>query len=276
MLLALALLAVPAAQAGHGGEILFLAEGDAPVGDGALSREVPEGEEPSLRPVLLGEAGEARFLVPEGERPAWIQGRLFAGLWIDQPPALPGELEVVLLRLDGEAPEELASTSLPVGGQFPEAPDPATLLPPDPTDPEAVAWHALAQAYPLVRSPPIVADFGIVSLPVEDADLAVAFRLADGSLAPAVMIEYGAALAPSFLYVPWHEPAPAPAPSATSASPSASATVRPPGPTVGRTGPPQDPAGPTDEGSQDTPSPGFSVALSVLGVAAWAARRRRG
>lgn len=266
-------LALPA-QAGHEGEIRFLADGDyGALGDGRLALEAPEAAAPGARLLLPGQDlhDPARFLM-DGDAQERIQGRLMAGLWLDEPPQVAGEAHVVLMTVGPSGATELARAPFSFGGSTPEAPDPATLLPSDPNDPEAAAWHAIAQAHPMVTSAPVLADFGTVDIQVPaDGRLAVALQVADGSLST-LALEYGAASAPSFLYLPWHEaqapsqPAPsqsAPEPDKSTPAPSRAAGTAP---TVGADDEP--PAG------KDTPAAGALAGLVAVGAAALLLRRR--
>lgn len=278
-------LAAPLALAGPAPAIHYLADDGSPLQTGDLATATPSKNESSMRAVALSPDGPAVwFEAPAAEDR--IAGPVFLGLWTQANLVLAGNLTASLWLDDGTERTQLASSSLDVTLDPSQAPDPMTLLPPDPTDPEGAAYHVAAQVLPLLMRPPIVFDMGVIDAQIPDnGTILLGLALENGEL-PALgtsIIQYDAMTTPSFLYVPWYAPdppAPEPTnPAATStAAPSSSESSSPSStsdrPTSTGDSSGASPSSEADEPGEESPGIGLMALLVALGAAAYVARRR--
>lgn len=240
---------------------------NAPNGTTASSREVPNQSELVL-PI--------QFLTPGNHsHPDRIKGPILIGLWTGAALTYQANLTATLYEVpaDGGTPVALAEASVDLDLNQSNAPDPTVFIPPNSTDPAAVAYYELAQVYPMLLHPPAVFVVGPLDVAFGNgSSLALGFRMTQGSSAaplPAgasATIEYDGAYEPSFVYVPWYAPDP-PKPSYT------------PRPTTSASGSHSNTAPPTDQvvvGNDGKKSPGLGLPLGVvaLGALAIAVRRR--
>jgi hypothetical protein len=277
ILLAVAMLslvvALPAAAAAPTPKLYFLKDGEVPlVGTGVLNATIPDGLDPALRPVVIGTSDlpSQVFTTMDEEHPGRLFGPVFVGLWTGPAVVLQGNLTTVIyaVSLSGDR-TLLAATSVNVDLNMSNAPDPTSLIPPDPTDPEAAAAYVAAQVLAALLQPPALLYLGMVDIEVPaDSQLALGFYLeaADGSPLPvpigaAATIQYDAIIMPSFLYAPWYAPDPEPSQTQTRST------------TPRVTGSPTT-LGPGSEESEDSPIAGLLAALALVGVAAVLVRRR--
>lgn len=267
---------VPAATAAPAPKLYFMKDGDVPfVGTGLLNTTYPDALDPSVRPVFIGtpDLPSQVFATVGEEHPGRLFGPVFVGLWTGPAVVLQGNLTTVIYAVDANGAQTLlARTSVNVDFNMSNAPDPMSLVPPDPTDPEAAAAYVAAQVLTAVLRPPALLYLGMVDIEVPaDSQIAVGFYLeaADGSPLPipvglAATLQYDGQLMPSFLYAPWYAPDPE-RPTTTSRTFS---TTRPTGTatTLGSTG--------GGGESEDSPLLGLVAALALVGVAAALVRRR--
>jgi uncharacterized protein (TIGR03382 family) len=198
-------------------------------------------------------------------------GPLFVGLWTDSSLVIEGNISVGLYLREGDTDTLVASASRSLDIDPSQVPEPTSLIPPDPTDPEAAAYYIAAQALPLINKPPMLLDLGMVDVEVpENATLVLGFSLVapGGGALPAgfgvASIKYDSALTPSYLYAPWYAADPVmPSPSASpSASPSGSPTSgSPSGSTPPGTG------DPSETKAEESPGAGILVVVGALGLA---------
>lgn len=264
LILVACLLLAPLAAAKSQPAVLFLADADAPVGQGNLSADVPDGNVSSVR-VVVPAAAEELLLMFAAQEPGGtrLYGPSWVAFWPDQAMAENGSTLRATLRLDGEV---IAEGSVPAHFDPANIPDPLAFIPPDPTDPEGAAFHIVAQALPLVYTPPKLVYFGFLDVDVpENATLAVTFELVPAGPVPvgSVALKYNSIPTPSYLYVPWWVPD----------LPRETGTQGPlPSPTPTAT---QSPSG-TDTGSGETgkDSPGLSLLVSLVALGLLALKRR--
>jgi hypothetical protein len=140
MIAALLMLVAPAA-ASHGSVVWFLADGDSAVAGKHMSAEAPDGSG-SVAVIIPTEASwlQNRFLAPQEVPEGRIVGPVMAGLWLDEVPQIPGKIDVVLLEVRGDTMTALARASVDIGRNLPPPPEPTSLLPSDPSDPERAAY----------------------------------------------------------------------------------------------------------------------------------------
>jgi hypothetical protein len=240
---------------------------NAPNGTTAKSREVPAGTELVL-PI--------QFVTPGNHsHPDRIKGPLLVGLWTGEAVTYQANLTATLYEVPASGtPVALAEASLSLDFNQSDAPDPTVFVPPNSTDPQAIAFYEVAQLYPMLLHAPALFILGPLDIPfASDSAFAIGFRLTQGS-SPAPLpagasatIEYDGAYKPSFVYVPWYAPDPpkptvTPRPTTTDSSSKGYSTL----PTTDQ----------VVEGDGDKHSPGLGLPLGVvaLGALALAARRR--
>lgn len=281
---ALTLLLAPLAVAGPAPAVHYLADEASPFQTGAMQTEAPSKNESSQRLVTAGIDGPTVWFstpVQEGR----LAGPAFLGLWTTANPVVLGEVEASLwLDADGNR-TLLSSAALDAAIDPAQIPEPTSLVPPDPTDPEGAAFHVAAQLLPLLMSPPMVFDLGAIDVEAPaNASLMLGLELVGDPLpVGASIIQYDAVTAPSFLYVPWYAPdppAPQPtsSPSPTSSPPSSSSSSTsspPPSASPGGTGSSApEPEAEEEAPSEDSPGAGLLAILVALGAAAYVMRRR--
>lgn len=273
---AVALLLVPAVAAGPAPKLYFLRDGDTPlVGTGILNTTLPDGLEPSNRPVLVGTAElPSQVFQGVGEaHPGRLLGPIFVGLWTGPSVVLDGNITTVLYSVapDGTL-AVLASDSISLDLNTSQTPDPLSFVPPDPTDPEAAAGYIASRVLATLLQPPQLLQLGFTDIEVPlDHEIAVGFYLeaAAGSSLPvpvgaAATIQYDGQLMPTFLYVPWY--APDPEPTTTTRAPTRSSTSTSGGPST---------LGPDTPGGESEDSPALGLlAVAALAAIAFAVRRR--
>lgn len=274
-----ALLLAPLAAAGPIPALYFLKDGETPlVGDGILNQTAPDGLDPTTRLVLPGseDVPNAVFRtvapVEEADR---LLGPLLVGLWTGPSTVIDGNITATIYLVEGDEMTPLGSAGIALQINESSAPDPMSLVPPDPTDPEQAAAYIAAQAMAGLITPPVLLQQGFVDVEVpEGATLAVGFYLeaTPGSGNPAPIggpasIRYDASLTPTFVYAPWYKTDPEPTRTTTQTS-SNTATTQPTGgggqPTLGGSG-----------GEEESPGAGM-LAIGVLVVGLVAVRRRLG
>lgn len=241
----------------------------------------PNSTEPDLK--LVYTASETvqpvRFLTPENHsHPNRIKGSFLVGLWTGESPVPNGNLTVHLYEVKADGTEvAIANASIAIDLNASKAPDPATLVPPNSTDPMAIVLYEVGQVSPLVLVPPLVLLLGPVDITVENGSrFAMGFQLDAGSSpAPeppgAVTLRYNATFMPSFVYVPWYAPDP---PRSTSTRTSTYSSTRLTGPrgTFSNSGTGDDDDG--KKGGNGIPGLELGVVLGLVAVAAIVARRR--
>lgn len=179
---------------------------------------LPNSTEPDVKLVYPGAETllPVRFLTPDNHsHPDRIRGSFLVGLWIGEAAVPNGNLTTTLYEVkpDGST-VPLANASVAVDLNASKAPDPASLVPPNSTDPMAILLYEVAQVLPLVLQPPLLFLMGPVDYTIDNASrLALGFRLEQGSSAlpeppGAVTLRFNATLMPSFVYVPWYAPDP--------------------------------------------------------------------
>jgi hypothetical protein len=239
---------------------------NAPNGTTAKSREVPAQSE-TLLPI--------QFVTPQNHtHPDRIKGPLLIGLWTGAALTYQANLTATLYEVPaGGTPVALAEASVDLDFNQSNAPDPTVFIPPNSTDPAAIAYYELAQVYPMLLHPPAVFILGPLDIAFGNGSaFALGFRLTQGS-SPApfpagasATIEYDGAFEPSFVYVPWYAPDP-PKPT-SSPRPTASNSLSHSG-----TGAPT-----TDQvvvGDDGKHSPGLGLPLGVVALGALAMMARR-
>ncbi len=273
-----ALLLVPAGAATYTPALYFLAPSEDPIlGAGSLTLLQPTGNE-SANAVLvpLGEVPGATFIALESPNATHILGRVLVGLWMD-PGIAQGAVEARILVVDpAGAITEISRSALPVSTDPNALPEPTTLLPPDPTDPQAAVYHMAAKLLPLLNRPPMLLDLGILNVEVPEGAIAsielrlIADNTTEMPAAGLARIAYDAALTPSFVYVSWWSPNPvvAPAPGATPTQPGSSDPSAP----IGKD--PNEPSGPSSDAGKDSPGLAIPVGLLALTATAMVLRRR--
>lgn len=275
----IALLAAPLATAAPAPSLYYLADSESPLGQGVLSADAPSKNESSMRLVIPSAEPMVWFAAGEAEQ-ARIYGPAFVGLWTHANIVGQGNLSAALWLIDGDEETLLASKSLSVAIDPASLPDPASLVPPDPTDPEGAAYHLASKLLPIITDPPLVYELGMIDAIVPaNASVRLSFALENGDqpAAGASALSYDAVTSPSFLYMPWYAPDP-PKPTATSTSSSTSSpSSAPPSSSgspgmSGTSGPSSQPAA-SDAPGEDSPGIGLIAGVALLGVA-WAVRRR--
>ncbi|MGB1698169.1 MAG: hypothetical protein ACPHK8_07195 [Thermoplasmatota archaeon] len=262
----IALLFLPVALGASAAEVLYLAPGLTPISDGSLDAEAPQDLNNSISLILPGSADLPTIsFTREGDHADRIYGPLLIGMWTGPSPTLMGNVTAVVS--DGSTILSSASVDISID---PEAlPDPTSLIPPDPTNPEQAAAYVLAQALIATMKPPVLMDLGFIDANVSrDAPISVSFFLEGEPVAlGAASLQYDGALTPSFLYVPFYEADPAPSSSSSSSAPasssSSSGSSGSSSPSLG--GSSSSSAGSSE--SKDTPSVGFLAAIGVAGAA---------
>lgn len=253
-----------------------------------MSAEQPADLDASTSLILPGSAEVPSIsFVRDGNHSDRIYGPLLVGLWIGPSPTAMGNISAEIS--DGESILGYASVDVAIDPE--NLPDPQSLVPPDPTDPEQAAAYIAAQAMLALMQPPALLDFGFVDVAVDpDAPVSVSFFLEGEPIALGVAsMQYDGALSPSFVYVPFYEPDPEPAASSSpsdstpggsapgSSDPESSApgsgSSSEPGtsadepPSLGIGNEPE----PDSEESKDSPGIG---AFAIVGIAAFAMLRR--
>lgn len=262
----IALLFFPVALGASAAEVLYLAPGITPLSDGSLDAEAPQDLNGSISLILPGSPELPTISFSrEGDHADRIYGPLLIGLWTGPSPTLLGNITAVVS--DGSS--ILSSASVDIALDSESVPDPMSLIPPDPSDPEQAVAYVLAQAVMATMNPPVLLDLGFMDANVSrDAPISVSFFLEGEPIAlGAASLQYDGALTPSFLYVPFYEPDPAPSSSSSSTAPasssSSSGSSGSSSPSLG--GSSSSSAG--DAESKDTPTVGFLAALGVVGAA---------
>jgi hypothetical protein len=281
-----ALLFIPTAMAGSVPELLFFAPGSSPL-EGGMSAEKPADMDASTSLILPGSAElPSSSFVRDGNHSDRIYGPLLVGLWIGPSPTAVGNISAVIS--DGES--ILGSATVDVAIDPENLPDPQSLVPPDPTNPEQAVAYIAAQAMLAVMQPPAMLDFGFIDVAVDpDANITVSFFLEGEPIAlGAASMQYDGALSPSFVYVPFYEPEPAASSSSPSGStPGSSATgSSAPGSSAPGSGSSSEPGSssgeppslgignePEPESEESKDSPGLGV-FAIVGIAAVAMLRR--
>ncbi|MEK6975537.1 MAG: hypothetical protein AABY18_04250 [Candidatus Thermoplasmatota archaeon] len=241
---------------------------------------VPNSTEPDVKLVYPGAESvvPVRFVTPANHtHPDRLKGSFLIGVWIGESPAPQANLTATLYEVKADGTEvPLANASVVIDLNASHAPDPATLVPPNSTDPMTIVLYEVAQLAPLVLQPPLILLLGPVDrFFANTSSFAVGFRLDPGSSplpAPpgAASIRFNASLSPSFVYVPWY--APDPPKSSSTKTYSFSRSSSGPRGTFGSSG-----SGDDEDGKKKGNGiPGFEVSLvfTMLAVAAVVARRR--
>lgn len=280
---AMTLLLAPLAVAGPAPAVHYLADEASPFETGALETEAPSKNESSQRIVTAGIDGPSVWFstpVQQGR----LAGPAFLGLWTMANPAVLGDIEASLwLEADGNR-TLLSSAALDAAIDPSQLPEPTSLVPPDPTDPEGAAYHVAAQLLPLLMSPPMVFDLGMIDAEAPaNASLLLGLQMVGDPLPIGTsIIQYDAVTSPSFLFAPWYAPDP-PAPQPTSSPPSStsapsssgSSTSSPsPGGSSSSSSSSSSPEPDDEAPSEDSPGAGLLAALAALGAAAYVMRRR--
>lgn len=280
---AVTLLLAPLAVAGPAPAVHYLADEASPFETGALETEAPSKNESSQRIVTAGIDGPSVWFstpVQQGR----LAGPAFLGLWTMANPVVLGDIEASLwLEADGNR-TLLSSAALDAAIDPSQLPEPTSLVPPDPTDPEGAAYHVAAQLLPLLMSPPMVFDLGMIDAEAPaNASLLLGLQMVGDPLPIGTsIIQYDAVTSPSFLFAPWYAPDP-PAPQPTSSPPSStsapsssgSSTSSPsPGSSSSSSSSSSSPEPDDEAPSEDSPGAGLLAALAALGAAAYAMRRR--
>lgn len=280
-LLASLLLAVTAA-AGPSPSLYFLQDGSAgPLGDGRMNATAPDSLEPSTRPIVAGTSDlpSAVFIGPDAPQDR-LYGPLFAAVWLGPSAVADGNLTGAVYIEDADGTRTLLATASQSVITNASSVDPMTLVPPDPTDPEAAAAHVLGQAMAQTLQPPVVLDLGHVDAQVpEGGSISIGLYLEAGDSgsplpAGAASAQYDGQMQPSFVWVPWYAPDPPPPSPNPSASPSGSASDISSGPSSDS----PSPGSGDDSGegpAKDTPAIGLLPVLGLLGAALYGVRRGR-
>lgn len=259
----IALLFFPVALGASAAEILYLAPGVTPLSDGSLDAEAPQDLNGSLSLILPGSAELPTIsFARDGEHAERIYGPLLIGLWTGPSPTLMGNITAIVS--DGSS--ILSSASIDISMDPEALPDPTSLIPPDPTNPEQAAAYVLAQALMATLQPPVLLDLGFIDANVSaDAPISVSFFLeGEPAALGAASMQYDGALTPSFLYVPFYEPDPEPTSSSSSSSASSSSSSSGSSSASSSGSSSASSAGSSE--SKDTPAIGLLAALGVLAV----------
>ncbi len=269
IVLCVALFAAPLAAAGSTPSLVFLADGaSGPVGDGILTQDWPDSNESKARPVLIELAGPSAVFVDVEEPPGThLRGHVFAGIWPDAAIAKDARLRVTLW-LDDQA---IAEAMVVVNVDPSAAPDPASLVPPDPSDPEGAVYHALGTVLPLVLQPPTLVDLGVVDVEVpagSQIKIGLGLTGADGMppLGAAMAVKYDGVLTPSFLYLPWWSANP------EAVSPQIERVPKGQSPIATPTASSTDPPAPASNPGNDSPGLSLIAVVAGLSVALWLRR----
>lgn len=230
--LALALLSAPAALAGPQPAVYFLEDTASGVSaPGNATADYPdENASSNVRLLAYGSVADPTHLFHAPESAiVRLQGDAIAGTWISPDLAVDAGVSAALYEIDANGNRTHianATHSLLIDPE--DVPDPASLLPPDPEDPEGAAYHVAAAVVSAMEGPHILHHFvGISHDMASGSHLAIGFYMSEGSGGiplGVTGIEYGSQEHASFLFAPWYtpDPAPAPAPPAPRDPPSAS------------------------------------------------------
>lgn len=251
----------------------------------------PNSTEPDLKPVytLSESVAPARFLTPANlTHPERLKGYFFVGVYTGESAVPNGNLTATIYEVKADGTETaLLNATAAIDLNTSKAPEPTALvpppsmLPPNSTDPETVAlsvtYYELAQALPLVLTPPNVFLLGPVDLNVSNTSrIAIGFHLAQGSsMSPeppgVATISFNSTLNPSFVYVPWYAPdPPRPTYSKTYTPGKTYSSTR----TTSRLSGTGDPADDGKSGKKGLPGFELPLSLTLVAVAALVARRR--
>jgi len=276
ILIAVGLALAPLATAGSQPALYFLKDGPTPLDDGAMDADMPEGNESSIRPIPPAiDGADLVFLGGDlgGER---LRGPLFVGLWTDGSAVLDGQINATVYLVQDGALEAVAGMSIDISTDPESLPDPTSLVPPDPTDPEAAALYIAAQAAPLVLKPPMLFNLGSVDIEVpEGAGLALGLSLESTSGLPigigVATVKYDALLTPSFVYAPWWSADPAPSGSSSASSSASGSASASPSSSSSSSAMSDAPAGSSD--GKDSPGLGWVATIGAVGLVALLRRR---
>lgn len=243
----------------------------------------PNSTEPDLRPIYTASESVApvRFVTPANHtHPDRIKGSFLVGAWTGESPAPHGNLTATLYEVKADGTEvALANATVAIDLNASKAPDPATLVPPNSTDPMAIVLYEVSQVTPLVLQPPLLFLLGPVDIAFDNTSrFAIGFQLDQGSSpAPeppgAATLRFNATYMPSFVYVPWYAPDP---PKSSSTRSSTYSSTRLSGTRSTQSGAGGDDGGDDDGKKKGNGIPGLELGLvlSLVAVAAIAARRR--
>jgi hypothetical protein len=238
--LLLLLLLLPNASAGYEPRFYYLKDdGLGAAETGLLNGTTPNATQPSSRPipVALPNVPAAVFQTGDGTSHApRLLGPVYVGLWIGPSPVVKGNLTVTLYMQNGTQTIPLGNASISLDANASKAPDPATLVPPDPSDPQGALFYELSRLLPVITPPPVLLHLGNLDVQLNATDrLLLSFAVtAGGSDLPAAegaaaTIQYNSTLTPSFLYTPWFKADPArPKPSPVSPRPYVTAAAESP------------------------------------------------
>ncbi len=262
-------LAMPVASAGSAPAIGFLADDDmGAASPGIIHLAWPETNESSARPVVLDMLGATCFQYIDEQPGTHFRGPLFAGLWPDAAVAKESELKVAVW-VDGE---EIAAQAIPLDLDPSQVPEPTSIVPPDPTNPDGALMQVVATAAPLILQPPTLVNFGYIDMELEDgAKIEVCLSLVSGDVptAAAMALKYDGLLSPSYVYMPFWSADQYASPPQLGSAPSPSSPSGPyenSPPDYSGNAPASRPA------SEESPGIGF---VGLLGVVALALLRRR-
>jgi len=157
-----------------------------------------------------------RFVTPSNaSHPDRIKGPLFLGVWTGESATYKANLTATMYEIPKSgAAVAIANSSVDLDFNQSKLPDPTTLVPPNSTDPQVIAFYELAKVLPVLLHPP-----ALFVLPVDiefrnDSQFAVVFSLTPGDSGAPVpagafaSIEYDGLVTPTFVYVPWYAPDP--------------------------------------------------------------------
>lgn len=242
----------------------------------------PNSTEPDLKPVytLSEQVRPARFVTPANlSHPDRIKGYVFVGVYTGESAVPNGNLTATIYEVKEDGTEvALLSGTAAIDLNTSKAPDPMTLVPPNSTDPFVIAYYEVAQVLPLVLTPPNVFLIGPVDLNISNSSrLALGFHLTQGSSPSpeppgAATISFNSTINPSFLYVPWY--APDPPKSSSTKTFSGGKTFSSTRTTSKLSGTGSDDDGGKKGGSNGIPGFELSLAIGLVAVAAFVARRR--
>jgi hypothetical protein len=216
VLLALLVLA-PTVSAGYQPTLYYLKDGHlGPAQPGLLNATRPNATQPTLRPVPLDVPNlpAATFETGGLPHPPRLLGPVYLGVWVGPSPVAEGNLTVRLLTLNGTRTIPLGNATMALDANVSNLPNPASLVPPNPSDPQGSVAYELSKLLPAVTPPPKLLYLGTMdALFNATQGLVLSFTVtpADGQPAArgaAATIQYNATLTPSFLYVPWYSPDP--------------------------------------------------------------------
>lgn len=244
-----------------------------------LNPNPPNSTEPDVKPVypLSSSTVPVRFVAPaDAPHPDRIKGPFLVGLWVGESPALNANLTTTLYELKADGSKiALANASVAIDLNASKAPNPTNLVPPNSTDPMAIAYYELAQVLPVVLQPPLLFLLGPVDIAFDNTSMfAMEFHLDPGSSPGplplgASTIRFNATLMPSFLYVPWY--APDPPRSTNTKTPTSSFSSSG---SKGSSSSGSSSSDPGDGGGKGIPGLEVSLVISLVALAAVVARRR--